>query len=137
MTWVNHTYLKRQSLCEHNPPVHSSWAWKKLCKIRGLFIVAYNGDAESKSASGVYTVRYRYELLHDNQEKVLGSKWVWNNVNIPKHCMIAWLVCLDKIKTRSKLFQIGFLNLICAQCVMNNLRLQCTYSLIVSIAEGA
>lgn len=42
--------------------------------------------------------------------------WVWNSFNVPKHSFIAWLVALDKLRTRGRLAHVGIG--IDEQCVM-------------------
>lgn len=58
----------------------------------------------------VYTVKSGYSWLKGTQPRVGWDVWVWNEINIPKHCFVCWMVRLDKSKTRDKLKHLGIVD---------------------------
>lgn len=96
-------YIRDQDWRTYKPPVDSSWSWKKVCKVKDIFLQAYNGDEWDKHPSKKYTMKSGYHWLCEENATVHWSKWAWNGFNIPKHNFICWMVGLNKLQTKSKL----------------------------------
>lgn len=134
MKWVNHTYLKGQSFQSHSPLPDATWAWKRIWKVGQLFTPAYNDYTWTKANTDVYSMKTGYQWLAESNEKVTWNAWVWNNFNVPKHSMICWMMCLDKLKTKERLKSMGICqDDTCAVCGVgsesrNHIFFECQYS---------
>ncbi|XP_074314114.1 uncharacterized protein LOC141649321 [Silene latifolia] len=54
-----------------------------------------------------YTVKSGYDWIRPKETKVGWSKLVWNNVSLPKHSFVIWLILRNALNTKEKLHWIG------------------------------
>lgn len=94
--WINHTCLKGQDWKTYVPPLDVGWVWKKVCKVKDVFIQDYDGDVWDKHPTKMYTMKSGYDWLCDDTATAHWAKWAWNGINIPKHNFICWMVGLNK-----------------------------------------
>ena len=50
-----------------------------------------------------YTTSSGYKWLRGEGQEVDWAGWVWNNLNIPKHSFLCWLVMWRRVQTKDRL----------------------------------
>lgn len=105
--WLHQVYVKDQDWWMYNPTTESSLVWRKICKVKSLFASTYNGHIWNGKSNNVYTVNSGCEWLKEESPKVHWNVWIWNNINIPNHGFVCWLIRINKIKTKGKLVRLG------------------------------
>ncbi|XP_060210905.1 uncharacterized protein LOC132637908 [Lycium barbarum] len=88
--WVDHVYIKDQDWWQYSPPTDCCWYWRKICTIKERYKTGYVENGWLKK-DGKYTIQSGYKWRNEEMEPWPGSRWVWNQVNAPKHCFISWL----------------------------------------------
>ncbi|XP_074313766.1 uncharacterized protein LOC141648959 [Silene latifolia] len=104
---------------------------------------AYRQNVWTVQKGSEYTIANGYEFLQNKNDKVSWAKFVWNNMTIPKHSIIAWLYHHNALNTQKKLQRLGITGentcFICGSGVEteDQLFFQCVYStqVIVRIWE--
>ena len=82
-----------------NAPITSSWAFKKICKVKDRL-----GKWVHNSS---YSIKDVYHELLGVGQPVVWAVFVWNMSSIPKDCFILWLAVNDRLKSRDKLAALG------------------------------
>ncbi|XP_074314130.1 uncharacterized protein LOC141649335 [Silene latifolia] len=131
--WVDHVYMKGRDWVSYQPSINSSWAWRRICKIKDLFLNAYT-DNKWLGSDSAYTPDAGYTWLAGASPKVPWSKLLWHRLIVPKHSFHMWLTIYDRLQTRSRLSRLGICNDVsCCICgigseTMDHLYWQCPYS---------
>ncbi|XP_074288554.1 uncharacterized protein LOC141613708 [Silene latifolia] len=106
--WVDHVYMKGKSWQEYTPSSNSRWTWRKICQIRDVMKPGYlNGKWIDNN--GNYSVSSGYKWLCGQQSKVTWCPVIWTQTSIPKHSFIGWLVVQERLMTRERLLNFGFI----------------------------
>ncbi|XP_057535226.1 uncharacterized protein LOC130813406 [Amaranthus tricolor] len=100
--WINHIYLKDKDWKSYSPTSAASWYWKQLCQVKDRFRSGYNGNKWVFQHKG-YTTSSGYKWLRGEGQEVDWAGWVWNNLNIPKHSFLCWLVMWRRVQTKDRL----------------------------------
>ncbi|XP_074293386.1 uncharacterized protein LOC141620407 [Silene latifolia] len=105
--WVDNIYLKGRDWLTYTPTVNSSWAWRKICKVRTKFLGAY-ATSLWQYISNPYTIAKGYRWLTQNDDvKVNWYGMAWNRFNTPKHCFIIWLMHKERLLTSDRMMKMG------------------------------
>ncbi|XP_074293044.1 uncharacterized protein LOC141619940 [Silene latifolia] len=89
--WIHCIYLKGESSHDYKPPQGSSWAWRRICRVKESLIAGYVGNDFQQSEEGEYTIARGYQWLGTVASTVDWYNCVWNTITIPKHQFIGWL----------------------------------------------
>lgn len=84
-----------------------SLVWRKICKVKSLFVFIYNGYIWNGKSNNVYTVNSGCEWFKEEFFKVYWNVWIWNNINILNYGFVCWLIRINKIKIKGKLVRLG------------------------------
>lgn len=111
--WIHEVYTKGGKWKLFNPPITSSWAFKKIFGVKEKL-----GEwMENQS----YSISEVYKKLLNPPGKVNWASWVWSRYALPKTRLIVWLALLDKLKTKDRLFEIDLTpNDSCPLCGTNS-----------------
>jgi reverse transcriptase-like protein len=93
-----------------NAPPTASWVMRKLCLVKGTL------------KEWIFQDTYSIKLVYSEHFKVCAKvRWrfvLWNKMSIPRHRFCVWLVALEKLKTKDKLYSFGVtLDALCPLCV--------------------
>ncbi|XP_074300725.1 uncharacterized protein LOC141632034 [Silene latifolia] len=91
---------------DYTPGSDTPWTWKSICKVKERIKSGFHGNLWISSTKG-YSIRNGYEWLMGQHPKTAWSNLVWNNWNIPKHSVVAWMIMQDGLNLRTKLYAIG------------------------------
>ncbi|XP_074271537.1 uncharacterized protein LOC141595468 [Silene latifolia] len=80
--------------------------WKAICKTRDTFMNGYSQGVWLADMRG-YSVKSGYDWIRLKETKVGWSKIVWNNVALPKHSFVNWLIMRNALNTKEKLHRLG------------------------------
>ncbi|XP_074318450.1 uncharacterized protein LOC141655262 [Silene latifolia] len=100
--WIHAIYMKNGSWSDYLPKFGASWSWRKLCAVKEKMKAGYCGDWWMKQG-GIYTIEDGYKWLGAPASKVEWTPFVWNNLSLPKHYFIGWLVADGRLLTRDRL----------------------------------
>ncbi|XP_074306086.1 putative mitochondrial protein AtMg00310 [Silene latifolia] len=92
--WIHVVYMKEQNWEEYTPGEVASWTWRKICWVKDLVrqhLVRYSLE--------VYTIKLGYSWLVDEGPDKEWHPWIANNMMIPKHSFILWLVAHQRLLT--------------------------------------
>ncbi|CAL1371857.1 unnamed protein product [Linum trigynum] len=89
----------------------SSWAWRKVLLLRPKVqhLLARQGDKmfwEGKPMEQ-YSAKRVWTTLRPKCSKQEWSKLIWGKCSIPRFSFISWLIMINALTTRSKLFRWG------------------------------
>ena len=70
----------------------------------------YDSDRKWLDGSKDYNIKGGYRWLKGQYEQVNWHNWVWSLYNVPKHCVIAWVVALGRVRTKDRLRAAGICN---------------------------
>lgn len=88
------------------------------------------------TCNGKYTVGGGCSWLKRIAPRWSESRWVWNNMNVPKHSIICWLAMHMKLQTRERLKRMGICQdttcLLCGRLPesVDHLMFECQFSKI-------
>ena len=99
---IHGVYTKDGDWRLFNPPRTTSWALKKLCKVKEQLHLFRNKDN--------YVIKDVYKEFVGSAQFVRWCRLVWLRASIPKHRYIFSLAMLDKLKTRDKLKLTGVID---------------------------
>ena len=125
--WVHGVYTKGGNWRVFHAPITSSWAFKKICKVKdrlGQWV-----------HNGTYSIKDVYHELLGARQPVDWVSFVWNRSSIPKARFILWLAVNERLKSRDKLFALGLISTyVCPLCGLKtesntHLYFACIYSL--------
>ncbi|KAK9750638.1 hypothetical protein RND81_02G209900 [Saponaria officinalis] len=111
----------------------SSWAWKRMCKVRDIMIAGYNGNWWQRIGNH-YTVKQGYDWLCPAGTSVDWYHQVWNRLCLPKHSFICWLYAHSRLQTKVRMSSHGYSGdiscCICSDSIesMQHLFFSCPYS---------
>ncbi|XP_074283597.1 uncharacterized protein LOC141608138 [Silene latifolia] len=80
--WVHAIYIKGTRWKDYEPPVNSSWAWRKICQTKNIL----KDCIWSQSVS--YSISLGYNWLVSITDNVDWYAWQLNNWILPKHGFI-------------------------------------------------
>ncbi|XP_074313746.1 uncharacterized protein LOC141648938 [Silene latifolia] len=132
--WINHIYIKDKAWQTYTPPQNTSWYWRRVCRIRDLFIEAYQQNQWMTQQGKEYTIEKGYDFNRDKSPKVNWYNMVWNKWNIPKHSFISWVYHHRNMNTMEKLYRLEISEVdTCCLCknsieTIDHLFFQCQYS---------
>ncbi|XP_074278582.1 uncharacterized protein LOC141602174 [Silene latifolia] len=104
--WVANVYLKGAEYHDYTPGNDTPWTWKSICKVKEKIKNGFHDNLWVSSTKG-YSISNGYEWLMGQHPKTAWSTLVWNNWNIPKHSMVAWMIMQDGLNLKTKLHAIG------------------------------
>ncbi|XP_074277830.1 uncharacterized protein LOC141601443 [Silene latifolia] len=85
--WVHCTYLKSVPWTDYTPSQSSSWAWKRICRVKDILLSSYiQHDWLEKDAP--YSISSGYDWLGTEASNVPWYKHIWITDGIPKHQFI-------------------------------------------------
>ncbi|XP_074304505.1 uncharacterized protein LOC141639239 [Silene latifolia] len=126
-------YIKDKEWLTYSPSYESSWAWRKICKIKEDITAGYvNGNWFGQTKG--YSAAECYDWLRDKHPKCRWAMVVWNSWSMPKHAMLAWLISKEALNTKDKLLKTGVCdNSHCCMCEQaeenqDHLFYKCSYS---------
>lgn len=102
---MNAVYIKGQNWWSYRAPQNCCWYWKKVCEIKNLLV--QKGLYGKVQHMERYSVSAAYQHLRGDQMKQDWSTYIWVKMGCPKHNFVAWLIRLQKLKTRSRMQKIG------------------------------
>ena len=104
--WIHSIYIEEENWWDYENIADCSWYWKKIVAVKNCFKGKMSMEA-FKSAK--YTIKLGCKLIigDTHEEPVKWSKFVWERISMPKHRFIAWLVMLEKLRTKDNLKNIG------------------------------
>ncbi|KAK9740361.1 hypothetical protein RND81_03G029300 [Saponaria officinalis] len=76
--WVNVVYLRGQSWTDCQPSSSTTWAWRRICKVRDKMIDGFC-DGWWLTVGNEYTVRQGYEWLCPSDAAVSWHSKVWRD----------------------------------------------------------
>lgn len=91
---------------QYKPLVECSWYWRRICSIKDKVKDGYKGNDWQKGG-GKYTIQEGYKWMKGEMEDWPWARWIWSNVNIPKHSIICWLAVRQRLLTRERLEKVG------------------------------
>ncbi|XP_074282934.1 uncharacterized protein LOC141607482 [Silene latifolia] len=130
---VHCTYLKSVPWSDYKPSQSSSWAWKRICRVKDILLPGYiQHDWLEKDAS--YSTSSGYKWLGNEASNVTVYRHIWITDGIPKHQFISWLFVQHRLLTMNRihrLFQSS--ETVCVLCgeedeSHDHLFLLCSYS---------
>ncbi|XP_039004056.1 uncharacterized protein LOC120131001 [Hibiscus syriacus] len=107
VAWIHCYVIKNRELSDINVSSSFSWSIRKLLKLRT--------QALPIISAGITKTSVIWDELRENREKVTWKKLLWFPLHIPKHSMISWMIILDRLPTRDRLFRMGISN-----CILRN-----------------
>lgn len=75
---------------------------KKLCAIKDALRDYVSQDS--------FSIKHVYADAFKRTQKVSWRFVVWNGMSLPRHRFCIWLMALEKLKTKDKLFALGVIN---------------------------
>ncbi|VFR03127.1 unnamed protein product [Cuscuta campestris] len=81
---------------------------KKMLKIRRCF--------EGMEMKSPYSSKDGYKWLIGKRQEPNWSNMVWNKLSIPKHKIILWLLCRDRLQTKKRLSKFIPMDTACSLC---------------------
>ncbi|XP_074278291.1 uncharacterized protein LOC141601881 [Silene latifolia] len=90
----------------YKPPPDSNWNWRNICKVKERLSGGYQNGLWIHDAKG-YSIRSGYDWLQGMHPPVQWYKDVWGGWIVPKHSMVGWLIKLEALNTREKLYRHG------------------------------
>ncbi|XP_020253930.1 uncharacterized protein LOC109830996 [Asparagus officinalis] len=123
VSWVYENYLKQGNIWQINARKSDSWMWKQLLKVRNKAL-AFRGDSDnlkmlinSCCKNSKVKLSALYEALSPVGNKVSWYKTYWEDLNVPKHSFIHWLVVQNKLLTQDRLMKRGIITVnACSMC---------------------
>ncbi|XP_074290953.1 uncharacterized protein LOC141617686 [Silene latifolia] len=104
--------MKNEGWFDYKPKSGASWSWRKLCGVKEKLKAAYRGEWWMQQRQK-YIIHAGYNWLGTSNPKVDWNPFVWNNLSLPKHCLIGWIGAHGRLLTRDRLHQMG----ICGETV--------------------
>ncbi|XP_074278208.1 uncharacterized protein LOC141601803 [Silene latifolia] len=99
--------MKGKHWYDYQPSPNSSWAWRQICQVKERIKGGYIGDKWlGKDIEHKLTDGYDW-MRQGNSPKVEWYNTVWNNMNLPKHRFIAWLIKHKRLLTLDRLCRMG------------------------------
>ncbi|XP_048502988.1 uncharacterized protein LOC125498759 [Beta vulgaris subsp. vulgaris] len=108
--YVWQVYIKERDWWSYNPPHSASWGWRNICKVKEMMKAGYDSDSKWLDGSKDYSIKGGYRWLKGHYEQVNWHNWVWSSYNVPKHCVITWMVALGKVRTKDRLRSAGIMD---------------------------
>ncbi|XP_074315112.1 uncharacterized protein LOC141651290 [Silene latifolia] len=131
--WVNQIYLKGSNWTDYTPSGDISWGWKNVCRVRDMLVSGYSNGQWILGTKG-YSVSQGYELLRNKFQSMVWANHIWNNWCIPKHQFVGWLIQMNALQLKGKLFRLGIVSDdLCVLCsnayeTVDHLFQECEYS---------
>ncbi|XP_074309312.1 uncharacterized protein LOC141643873 [Silene latifolia] len=131
--WVHQVYLRGTVWTDYDPSGDVSWGWKVICRVKNKLAHGYNNDQWTLDAKG-YSVSSGYALIRLKYQEVQWHKQLWSSWCLPKHQFIGWLIAIEALKLKDKLYALGITDdATCLLCGMDDeshshLFLSCVYS---------
>ncbi|XP_074313986.1 uncharacterized protein LOC141649190 [Silene latifolia] len=131
--WVHSIYLKGMDWTVYKPSQGSSWAWKRICRVKDRLISGYINH-DWLETDGSYSIASGYNWLGEEEPKV-----DWHDLNAairatPKHRFIDWLYVQNRLLTKDRLSRLfNCSELLCSLCLdadedHDHLFFSCSYS---------
>ncbi|XP_074282790.1 uncharacterized protein LOC141607335 [Silene latifolia] len=98
--WVHCVYLKDRSWQDYKPSHGSSWAWRRICRVKDKMLAGYEGNSWL-CEEGVYTIAASYQWLVNDYPTVDWYQCIWNAAAIPKHHFKGWLWIQGRLLTKT------------------------------------
>ncbi|KAK9705135.1 hypothetical protein RND81_07G035300 [Saponaria officinalis] len=111
----------------------STWAWKRICKVRDIMLPGYQGDWWLQPG-GHYSVNLGYKWLCPDGVDVQWRHVVWNRFCLPRHNFICWVQAYQRLQTRARMAKFGYNgDMCCCLCAevtetAEHLFFKCKYS---------
>ncbi|XP_074277785.1 uncharacterized protein LOC141601405 [Silene latifolia] len=103
--WVHCTYLKSVPWTDYTPSQSSSWAWKRICRVKDILLSGYiQHDWLEKDAP--YSISSGYDWLGTEASNVPWYKHIWITDGIPKHQFISWLYVQQRLLTKDRVHRL-------------------------------
>ncbi|XP_074266676.1 uncharacterized protein LOC141589955 [Silene latifolia] len=131
--WVHAIYIKNSDWMSYQPKTDSSWFWRKICSVRDSLKAGYQGVWWLQTDNS-YSIKQGYQWLGDAECSQEWAKFVWNNLSVPKHCFIGWLIAHKRLLTKDRLHSMNICSdKLCVLCGVadedhNHLFFQCEFS---------
>ncbi|XP_021856579.2 uncharacterized protein [Spinacia oleracea] len=125
-------YIKNKNWLQFQAPQAASWAVKCICKAKQACCDTL--DSSSWLTKNKFSIKEVYNLLKNQTGKTQWARYVWNRLPIPKHRFTLWVLLLERLKTRDRLFQYGVcVDNLCPLCGISvetcaHLFFDCVYS---------
>ncbi|XP_074314789.1 uncharacterized protein LOC141650753 [Silene latifolia] len=115
--WVHCTYLKGMDWTGYKPPHGSSWAWKRICRVKDRLLSGYVNH-DWLEIDGTYSIAKGYKWLGEEDLTVEWHRLVWHSDGIPKHQFISWLYVQNRLLTKDRLGRMFHCSdLLCSLCL--------------------
>ncbi|KAK9666760.1 hypothetical protein RND81_14G209300 [Saponaria officinalis] len=131
--WVNGVYLRGTTWFDYSASSSSTWAWKRICRIKNTVRAGNVGNWWLKEGNS-YTVSQGYMWRCPGSAPVRWHQQVWNRICLPKHSFINWLFVLGRLQTKLRMNHLGYSgDLLCFLCAAatessTHLFFECPYS---------
>ncbi|XP_074300067.1 uncharacterized protein LOC141631272 [Silene latifolia] len=104
--WVHSIYIKDVPWHDYKPSQGSSWAWKRICRIKDRLLAGYVNNGWI-TEDGEYTIAKGYHWLGTAAPAVVWYNCIWNSIHVPKHQFIGWLWIQGRLLTKDRLCSMG------------------------------
>ncbi|KAL2923049.1 LINE-1 retrotransposable element ORF2 protein [Bienertia sinuspersici] len=105
LKWINSVYLKGRDWWSYEPPVDSSWYWKKICKVRDRILLDCQQDEIMRMRR--YKVSEIYDKIVQHKPTWIWARNIWSRFNVPKHRFCAWLGVQRRLPTADRITRMG------------------------------
>ncbi|XP_062113284.1 uncharacterized protein LOC133824418 [Humulus lupulus] len=129
--WIHTVYIKQEDWWAYKAPSSSSWYWKQIVRVKDGLKETYQGIVLSWP---YYNIAKLYNLMKNKTETRWKFSSIWDRLGIPKHKFVDWLVLMQRMPTKDRLFRFGItedsLCVICGQYVESHRHLffECQFS---------
>ncbi|XP_056698543.1 uncharacterized protein [Spinacia oleracea] len=103
--WMHTVYIKNKNWLQYQAPQAASWAVKCICKAKQACCDTLGSS--SWLTKRKFSIKEVYNLLKNQTGKTQWARYVWNRLTIPKYRFTLWVLLLERLKTRDRLFQYG------------------------------
>ncbi|XP_074292160.1 uncharacterized protein LOC141619018 [Silene latifolia] len=104
--WVHCVYIKDVAWHDYKPSQGSSWAWKRICRIKDQLLAGYVNNGWL-TEDGEYSIPKGYQWLGTATPVVTWYKCISNSINVPKQQFIGWLWIQSRLLTKDRLCSMG------------------------------
>ncbi|XP_074301519.1 uncharacterized protein LOC141632917 [Silene latifolia] len=105
--WVHTVHIKNAQWRDYEPTVNTSWAWRRICKVKKQQMQSWFFDVNWRAGLPEYSVKLGYSWLVEEGADVAWYPWVSNRVMLPKHQFFIWLVVQNRLLTQDRLLRMG------------------------------
>ncbi|XP_039010400.1 uncharacterized protein LOC120139152 [Hibiscus syriacus] len=109
VAWIHCYVIKNSGLSDINGSSSLRWSFRRLLKLRTEALpIIYDGITKTSAI---------WDELREHRDKVPWQKMLWFPLHIPKQSIISWMIILDRLPTRDRLFRMGITtDQICILC---------------------